>query len=126
MCNTCSIEHLACTADGNAENITADGKANVMADGTMEAVYFGSGYAPRGKGSGSGPWIGEQAAANFRRSCVTSPLLLLTLNTHTALTMTNRIHAPRFLVRTRWLVTQVLIWRTEFTRGHRTRLQFRR
>ena len=35
-----SPSHLA---DGNAENITADGKANVMADGTMEAVYFGSG-----------------------------------------------------------------------------------
>jgi hypothetical protein len=30
----------------------------------MEAVYFGSGYAPKGKGSGSGPWIGERASAN--------------------------------------------------------------
>ena len=24
----------------------------------MEAVYFGSGYAPKGPGSGKGPWIG--------------------------------------------------------------------
>ena len=57
-------------SDGNAENITADGKANVMADGTMEAVYFGSGYAPKGKGSGPGPWIGERAVPD------TAPLIV--------------------------------------------------
>lgn len=28
-----------------------------MFDGSMEAIYFGSGYAP-GPGSGKGPWIG--------------------------------------------------------------------
>ena len=43
---------------GNAENVTTAGNAGPMKDGTMEAVYFGSGYAPHGKGSGSGPWIG--------------------------------------------------------------------
>ena len=47
-----------CFDYGNAENVTAAGNAGPMSDGTMEAVYFGSGYAPHGKGSGSGPWIG--------------------------------------------------------------------
>ena len=41
----------------------ADGKANVMGDGTMEAVYFGSGYAPHGPGAGKGPWIGADVRA---------------------------------------------------------------
>ena len=43
---------------GNAENITKDGKANVMDDGSMEAIYFGRAYGPNGPGSGKGPWIG--------------------------------------------------------------------
>lgn len=33
-------------------------QANVMADGTMEAIYFGRAYGPNGRGSGDGPWIG--------------------------------------------------------------------
>ena len=43
--------------DGNAENVS-HGKAGPMNDGSMEAVYFGSGYGPNGPGSGRGPWIG--------------------------------------------------------------------
>ena len=54
-----------------------------MGDGTMEAVYFGSGYAPHGKGAGKGPWIGADmengiyvrtqaifATTRFPRHCV--------------------------------------------------------
>ena len=44
--------------DGNAENDLPNGTANAMGDGTMEAIYFGSSYAPHGKGAGKGPWIG--------------------------------------------------------------------
>ena len=40
-------------ADGNGENATKDGKqAGPMKDGTMLAVYFGTGYSPKGPGSG--------------------------------------------------------------------------
>jgi hypothetical protein len=46
-----------CFDYGNAEN-ASEGKAGPMFDGSMEAIYFGSGYAPQGPGSGSGPWIG--------------------------------------------------------------------
>merc|ERR1712039_246575 len=44
---------FCCFDYGNAENVTADGKAGPLEDGTMEAVYFGTDY-----GRGKGPWIG--------------------------------------------------------------------
>lgn len=47
-----------CFDYGNAENATKDrARAGPMADGTMEAVYYGVGYRPTGPGSGSGPWV---------------------------------------------------------------------
>eukprot|EP00036_Acanthoecidae_sp_10tr_P020623 CAMPEP_0206299692 /NCGR_PEP_ID=MMETSP0106_2-20121207/7317_1 /ASSEMBLY_ACC=CAM_ASM_000206 /TAXON_ID=81532 /ORGANISM="Acanthoeca-like sp., Strain 10tr" /LENGTH=319 /DNA_ID=CAMNT_0053730393 /DNA_START=241 /DNA_END=1200 /DNA_ORIENTATION=+ len=52
------FNNLCCFDYGNAENVDANGRAGPMADGTMEAIYFGSSYAPQGPGSGSGPWIG--------------------------------------------------------------------
>ena len=102
--------HVQCV-DGNAENVTADGKANVMADGTMEAVYFGSGYAPKGKGSGSGPWIGKRKPLDAHL-----PQPSANLNSK----------AGEHLVGLDAVALQVLIWRTEFTKEHRIRRQSHR
>eukprot|EP00035_Acanthoeca_spectabilis_P007073 m.132149 g.132149 ORF g.132149 m.132149 type:complete len:351 (+) comp13785_c0_seq1:34-1086(+) len=55
---------LCCFDYGNAENVT-DGKAGPLAAGAMEAVYFGSSYAPRGPGSGTGPWVGADLEAGI-------------------------------------------------------------
>jgi hypothetical protein len=57
-CDLLAVAH-ACSDYGNGENATKDGKqAGPMKDGTMLAVYFGTGYSPKGPGSGKGPWLG--------------------------------------------------------------------
>ena len=83
-----------------------------MADGTMEAVYFGSGYAPKGKGSGSGPWIGKR-----------EPLDAHLLPQPSAALKSN---ASEYMVDLGAVVLQVLIWRTEFMRVHQIRRQSHR
>ena len=57
-----------CLADyGNAENATQTPptKAGPGYATSMEAVYFGSAYAPKGPGSGAGPWVGADLEAGI-------------------------------------------------------------
>jgi len=49
--------NICCFDYGNAENATGLANGDFV-DGAMEAVYFGSGYAPTGPGGGPGPWVG--------------------------------------------------------------------